>query len=598
MQLMNKKDHSATTSLYLQEQLNQLAKQAPNVLVSALAIGAIVLFLIRDMLASVNVMLWAGMLLAANLLLLLWILVYRRVGIKPTNLRISLYSYQLQTFLHGLVWGTLPFILMEVKTPELQFLTYYVICGMAAGAVATTGMIYRVYLSFMLPILLPVIVYQLIDQNSVIFDNEGLGILIIFFFAMISLSHVHYEGLMRGIRLMFENDVLLDELREAYQRAESASRAKMEFLSNMSHELRTPLNAIMGFSSLLIKFSQHKRPDKTREFAANINEAGRHLSDLINQVLDLTSIETGDTSVNLKPLSLTEIMQECVQLLRPMASEHEVVLLCEYGQCIGDKQFVLADAMRLRQVLINLVSNAIKYNTKDGMVILRCVHQNSSIMVEVSDTGLGIAAADQRTIFTPFVRAHMETKIEGTGIGLAVTKKNLQLMHSNIEFQSVEGKGSRFWFFLPTTEAPEPLLVTTPSSAAQQISSHKAGHIKVLYVEDNPIGMRLMEVVMGTHEDISFYQAATGEEGYAVALKMLPQIIILDINLPDINGLEVLRRIRSHPSMQKIPIIALSASALDEEVRKGLQAGFSRYLRKPFEPEELMSMVYELAQSQ
>lgn len=594
--MTNNNTDKISDSVYLTEQLSQLARQTPNVLISTLLVLGFVVYVIRDLLEPAQLLLWSCLILATNLYLFIWNRYYQHLGAENTAYPF-LYTYQLQAIAQGLLWGCLPFMLIEAKTAELQFLAYYVICGMGAGAIATTGMIYRIYLSFMLPMLLPIILYQIIGQNNAMFDDGGLGILIIFVVAMLSLSYAHYESIMRGIRLMFENDVLLDDLRQAYRRAEKANKAKTDFLSNMSHELRTPLNAIMGFSSLLITFSKSKRPEKTREFANNINEAGKHLSALINQVLDLTSIETGDTRINLNALSLQSVMQECIQLLSPMAENHQVKLICENKSCNEEHQYVLADELRLRQVLINLISNAIKYNVKSGTVTVRCVFQNNSVMVEVIDTGLGIAREDQSSIFHPFSRAHLDTHVEGSGIGLAVTKKNLTLMNSKICFHSRYGEGSRFWFFLPASDAPSQVLADTNEVIpARQSGPQQA--IKMIYVEDNPLGMRLMEEVIASHKDIDFYSATTGIEGYELALDIEPDIIIVDINLPDIDGIEVLRRIRLHGSMSNTPVVALSASAMTDDVERGLRAGFCRYLRKPCEPDELVNMIHELTSSE
>ena len=576
---------------YLAEQLGQLARQTSNALLSALVALVFVFYVVGEVLDEGPLLLWAGLILVTNLYLYVWNQYYQRVGAEK-QLHKFLYTYQLQAIAHGLLWGALPFMLVEVKTAELQFLAYYVICGMAAGAVAITGMIYRIYLSFMLPMLLPIILYQLLAQNNIMFDNGGLGILIIFVIAMLSLSYAHYESVLRGIRLMFENEVLLDDLSDAYQRAEKANKAKTDFLSNMSHELRTPLNAIMGFSSLLITFSKSKRPEKTREFASNIREAGKHLSALINQVLDLTSIESGETRIELRPLSLVSIIEECIQLLAPMAENQQVILTYESNNCDDRHQYILGDELRLRQVLINLISNAIKYNVKSGTVTVRCVFQHNHVMVEVIDTGLGIAKQDQSSIFTPFSRLHLDTHVEGSGIGLAVTKKNLTLMNSAINFQSQYGEGSRFWFVLPVTDAPQSAHEMSKQLPVQLIGDRSV--IKLLYVEDNPLGMRLMEEIMSAHEGIQFYQAATGIEGCELALEVVPDIIILDINLPDIDGIEVLRRLRLHKKMHKIPLVALSASAMEDDVKKGLQAGFTRYMRKPFEQDELFELIDEL----
>jgi len=400
------------------------------------------------------------------------------------------------------------------------------------------------------------------------------------------------EALGRNISELKEAEV---QLLHAKDNAEAANRAKTEFLSNMSHELRTPLNAMLGFSSLLMNYGEEPLPDKVHEFLGNINEASRHLSELIDQVLDLAKIEAGKTNLDLQPVALNKILEDCVRLMRPLAVQSRVRLEFDAQACRdkGQDIYVSADVLRLRQVVINLISNAIKYNVEQGSVRLYCQLQGNNLEIAVEDSGIGIPCDQQEEIFTPFTRAHKDHSVEGSGIGLAVTQKNLELMHSRIQLESEPGKGSRFSFVLQRVAAPvrEP----EPSADCMSIQPQAPLDISVLYVEDNAIGMRLMEEVIKGLPGVDFYGASNGEEGYRLAREVVPDLIFMDINLPDISGIEVMQRLHSQAETRDIPIIALSASALDEDVRRGLEAGFLHYLRKPCEPGEIIRLVSGLA---
>jgi protein-histidine pros-kinase len=399
------------------------------------------------------------------------------------------------------------------------------------------------------------------------------------------------EALGRNISELKEAEV---QLLQAKENAEAANRAKTEFLSNMSHELRTPLNAILGFSSLLINYKQEPLPDKVNEFLDNIHDAGLHLSSLIDQILDLAKIEAGRANLDLQSIALGKLLEDSVKLIRPLAAQHRIRLHLDIEACHDDGRgvYVSADILRLRQVMINLISNAIKYNTENGWISVRCRDNGQRLRVEVEDSGIGIAKEQQEEIFMPFTRAHLGHNAEGSGIGLAVTQKNLELMGSQIHLDSEPGRGSRFWFELQRVKPPA-LSKASVDTAVMEPQAPLG--ISVLYVEDNPIGMRLMEEVIKTLPGVTFYGAESGEAGYSLAREVSPDLIFMDINLPDISGIEVMQRLRSEPETRDIPVIALSASALDEDVRRGLEAGFLHYLRKPCEPEEIIRLVTGLA---
>ncbi|MBD3610212.1 MAG: response regulator [Gammaproteobacteria bacterium] len=336
----------------------------------------------------------------------------------------------------------------------------------------------------------------------------------------------------------------------------------------------------------MLKFGIDSLPEKIRGYVKNIYDGGTHLSALINQVLDLTKIETGKASVKIEHVSVREISDECLALMRPLATQQKVVLVDEIS--IKDTTYISADVVRLKQVIINLISNAIKYNKTDGKVFIKCRPVNGKIRFEIEDTGLGIPIAEQAEIFTPFSRAHHHINVEGSGIGLAVTKKNLEMMDSEIHFNSTEGVGSCFWFELDQADQVSDSFTapTIPVNAVDEPLD-----IRVLYVEDNPIGMKLMEEIINYIPGVTLYKADSGEAGYRVAMEQRPDLIFLDINLPDISGLDVMKRLKQQAETSNTPVMALSASALESEVQKGLEAGFTRYIRKPCEADEIMAIL-------
>ncbi|MBD3669694.1 MAG: response regulator [Gammaproteobacteria bacterium] len=573
-------------------QVDQLYKQSLNALVATLAVMAFVTYQISGNVPHTQLWIWVSVIVLINIYLTIWILRIRKTGVHQNNVRLYLYTYQIEAILHGGSWGMLPFLLLNNPDPESQLFAYFVVCGMAAGAIATTAMIYRIYLSFMLPMLLPIIIWQGIGFGPQMFDSGAFGLLLIFFIAMLALSHAHYDSVIKTIRLVQQNEDLVNDLRQAVERSEAANQAKTEFLSNTSHELRTPLNAIMGFSSLLMKFSLDDLPQKAKEYVRNIHQAGSHLSDLINQVLDIAKIETNKAPVELRAVDIRSMLRETMKLMRPLAVQHQVHLKDDSVEIETDASWVTADPLRLRQVLINLISNAIKYNREQGDVSIRCMLHDGFVRIEIEDNGIGIAPDKHEEIFSAFSRVHHDLKIEGTGIGLTVSKKNLELMGSNIHMSSEPGIGSKFWFDLPRAETPSESL---PGIDLPGFDTEAIYDIKVLYVEDNPLGMRLMQEVMSQVQGITLFCAETGEQGYQMALDTLPDVILLDINLPDISGMEVMQRLRELPGMQLVPMVALSASALTDDVELGLKAGFTEYLKKPCPPDEIVERVIELA---
>jgi PAS domain S-box-containing protein len=386
------------------------------------------------------------------------------------------------------------------------------------------------------------------------------------------------------------------ELHDARLAAESASTAKSEFLSSMSHELRTPLNAILGFAQLLQRDKKSPLSERHRERIEHILKGGEHLLHLIDDVLDLSRIEAGRVLVSPEPVSLADILPEVETTLSPMAVRAEIDLIVEPLPA-GLPQ-VIADRTRFKQILMNLGSNAIKYGRKHGRATIAVTQSGSFVRVDVSDDGIGVPPEKQDKLFQPFQRAGQETgPIEGTGIGLAITKRLAELMSGRVGFESVHGSGSRFWIELPThvvsTQSEVPPEATRSVSESRLMSPTEA-HFLVVYVEDNPSNIAFMQDLLADYEAVSLLTAPTAEIGIELVRARRPHAVIMDINLPGISGIEAARRLKEWPETREIPVIALSAAAMLSDSQRAAEAGFYRFLTKPVSVDELTAVLEEL----
>jgi PAS domain S-box-containing protein len=379
------------------------------------------------------------------------------------------------------------------------------------------------------------------------------------------------------------------ELKRARATAEKANLAKSDFLSSMSHELRSPLNAILGFAQLINSDS----PPPTPSQAASIDEilhAGWYLLELINEILDLAQIESGRLALSLEPTSLAEVMLECQAMIEPQGQKRGIKMTFPQFDL---PSFVDADRTRLKQVLINLLSNAIKYNQPNGTVVVDvdCARSTPErTRVSVRDTGPGLPPDMLMQLFQPFNRLGQETKTEeGTGIGLVMSKRLVELMGGEIGVESTVGLGSVFWFELNSDAAPQ-LAVdrAEPAANPQAQVQHGAPLRTLLYVEDNPANLKLIEQLIARRPDMRLLSARDGTLGIQLARANQPEVILMDINLPGISGIEALKILREDPATAHIPVVALSANAMPRDIEKGLQAGFFRYLTKPIKINEFM----------
>jgi len=377
-------------------------------------------------------------------------------------------------------------------------------------------------------------------------------------------------------------------LLEAKRELENSNQAKSDFLARMSHELRTPLNSILGFSQVLNTDPDEPLTQSQKESVRQILKAGWHLLALINEVLDLARIESGKLQLSIESVGVEQIVREALTLIAPVAEKHQVKVVDETKAF--RQLYVMADRTRLKQVLLNLLSNGVKYNKMGGTVTLTCTKQGDTrLVIAVADTGAGLSDEERGMLFTPFTRIRARADVEGAGMGLAITKRLIELMGGSVGVESMPGKGSRFFFELglgekPAVEGEE----TDPSLIIARTDANEA---TLLHVEDNPANRALVARILERRPHISILAADTAEKGIELARTRDPDLIILDINLPGMDGFEALELLRSYPDTRHIPIIALSANAMPSDVKRGLEAGFLQYLTKPIDVKDFLRTI-------
>ena len=411
---------------------------------------------------------------------------------------------------------------------------------------------------------------------------------------------IHMLGVVRDITLFKTTE---QEMMVAREEAEKANLAKSKFLSSMSHELRTPMNAIMGFSQLL-KIS--KIEPLTELQAVNVEEimvAGKHLMNLIDEVLDLSKIETGHLEISRSNVNVNSVIKESLQLIIPVAQSRgiEIVIICNdktigLNQLDDETYFAYTDKTKFKQIILNLLSNAAKYNSEDGKITLDYNKVEEGLLrVSVTDTGNGLSFKQQEQLFTAFNRLGLEqTEVEGSGIGLVITKKIVEFMDGKIGVNSKEGEGSTFWFELPihSDAGVEKIKDEQKAKDVEDNNIRKRSEKRsVLYIEDNPANLRLVEQILECIPYINMWSAPEPLLGLELAGEHIPDLILLDINLPGIDGYQVLEKLRSQESTKDIPVVAISANAMPRDIEKGKKAGFDGYITKPVNVKELLGEV-------
>jgi len=384
-------------------------------------------------------------------------------------------------------------------------------------------------------------------------------------------------------------------LHEAKEEAERANRAKSEFLSRMNHELRTPLNAILGFGQLL---EMDSPPPGQRKWIEQILKAGSHLLQLINELLDIASIEAGRLRLSPKPVSVVEVLEESLALVRPLAAGRSIQLIVDPP--VTQEVCAIADQQRLKQVLLNLLSNAVKYNREGGVVTVVCTHTTANggrVRLSVHDTGIGLTPEQLDKLFVPFERLGAgQLGVEGTGLGLALSKRLVEAMGGAIGVESKAGVGSTFWVDLPASEDKLERVVARNGGPTTRAPIRVSGReLRILYIEDNPSNLHLVESILAHRPGVKLIPAELGRVGIDVARRDHPDLVLLDLQLPDISGEDILRVLRADPSTRNIPVVVISAVATPEQVKRLSAAGIVAYFTKPLDIPRFLALLDETA---
>ncbi len=375
------------------------------------------------------------------------------------------------------------------------------------------------------------------------------------------------------------------ELIVAKDFAEQANQAKSDFLSRMSHELRTPLNAILGFSQLLQMDLDNPLNSEQLDQIDEIIGSGNHLLNLINEVLDLSRVEAGKFTLSMEPVDIGAVIDQALTIIKPMAEQQRITI--NYHKSGTQSIFAFADNTRVKQILLNLLSNAIKYNRENGAIDISIEETDKRVTISVRDQGYGLNKDELGKLFRPFERLKAEgSNIQGTGIGLTLSKRFAELLQGDIQVTSTPGMGSTFSLVLNKPESADQMM--DPLTTNEVSVLHLSGKKVILYIEDNVSNQKLVKTILDKQPDLELLIADNPSDGLLIAKSHQPDLIIMDINLPQFDGIEAMKRLRADPATRNIPSIAYSADITRKSITRGMEAGFKEYLEKPIEAQKLI----------
>ncbi len=569
------------------EQARILFSLSRNALLTTFLVGIFALLVLSPIFQMKNLTIWFSALSIIIAIRFIITLLYEKIGIERVKSITWIRLFAIGSTLTGLMWGIASTIFFPIEYPKYQPMVCIMVVGMTAGAVPFLSSVPLIYILFSLPALLPFAFYMIyLGDNT--FTLLGVSTLLYVFMNVVSSLRIG-NTISSNIKMSIERGLLIEDMEKAKKDAEKANNAKSVFISSISHELRTPLNAILGYSQLLSNSSEDLNSE-IEDGLNEINNAGTHLLDLIDDVLDLSKIEADLLKLDIKAINISSVINKCMAIINPNIQKEGIKL-----EIINSSQsdlYINADEAKFRQIILNILSNAIKYNSRRGRItIFISLNQNKKVKIAITDTGQGIAPQNMDKIFTPFDRLGTEsTIVPGTGLGLTISKKLVNLMNGEIDVTSQEGVGTTFTLLFPAVESEIPKSADTAIINVEQAIKDTKKTYSILYIEDNETNIKLLaKILKKFRPSVKFFSATTGYEGISFAKELEPDIILCDIQLPDISGFEIARELRNFPQFKNVSIIALSAEANKEIIEKSLEAGFNSYQTKPFQISNLLN---------